>query len=99
MCSGGKAFVAVQGLGWVLFAASIASIIWLVIQVAAGVAYCVRCWALMTSSFFLSAELVGPCARGCTPTAHASWEVESAWTCLKSPFSSSAELASRLVSL
>ena len=47
-----------QGLGWVLFAASIASIIWLVIQVAAGFAYCVRCWALMTSSFFLSAELV-----------------------------------------
>ena len=50
--------MAVQGLGWVLFAASIASIIWLVIQVAAGFAYCVRCWALMTSSFFLSAELV-----------------------------------------
>ena len=50
--------MAVQGLGWLLFATSIASIIWLIIQVAAGFAYCVRCWALMTSSFFLSAQMV-----------------------------------------
>ena len=66
-CSGGPAFVAVQGAGWVLFGLSLASIMWLVAQVAAGMAYCVRCWVLMTSSFFLSAELVRCCGWASLP--------------------------------
>ena len=57
---GGKAFVASQALGWALFSTALFSLFWVVTQVAQGFAYCVRCWAVMTSSFMLAAQLVRP---------------------------------------
>lgn len=51
-------FVATQGLGWALFSASLVSLLWLIMQVAAGMAYCIRCWALATSSVMFAAQLV-----------------------------------------
>jgi diacylglycerol O-acyltransferase 2, plant len=55
---GGTAFVATQGLGWALFSLSLLAIMWLVTQVAAGVAYCLRCWVVATGGVMFAAQLV-----------------------------------------
>lgn len=55
---GGKAFVATQALGWALFATALCSLAWLFTQVASGIAYCVQCWVVMTSSIMLAGQLV-----------------------------------------
>jgi hypothetical protein len=61
-CRGGKAFVATQALGWALFSVALACLFWLGAQVAAGMAYCIRCWVFATSSLMFFAQLVrGSC--------------------------------------
>ena len=52
------AFVATQALGWVLFSVSLIGLSWLIMQVAAGVAYCIRCWAIGVGSIMFAAQLV-----------------------------------------
>jgi len=60
MCRGGAWFVATQAMGWALFSISIVCLCWLLLQVVAGVAYCIRCWALITGSVMFCAQLVSP---------------------------------------
>lgn len=60
MYRGGKAFVATQAMGWALFSIALSSLAWLIAQVAMGLAYCVQCWVVMTSSVMLAAQLVSP---------------------------------------
>lgn len=55
---GGAWFVATQGLGWGLFSISLVCLCWLILQVVAGVAYCIRCWAIATGSVMFFAQLV-----------------------------------------
>ena len=55
---GGAWFVATQAMGWFLFSISLVCLCWLVVQVVAGVAYCIRCWALITGSVMFCAQLV-----------------------------------------
>nr|AZI70899.1 acyl-CoA:diacylglycerol acyltransferase 2.3 [Lobosphaera incisa]QIT07021.1 type-2 diacylglycerol acyltransferase DGAT2C [Lobosphaera incisa] len=55
---GGTWFVATQALGWVLFSLSIMGLIWLISQVAVGVAYCMRCWAWAVGAAMFTAQLV-----------------------------------------
>ena len=50
--------MATQALGWLLFTAALTSVAWLLAQIAAGVAYCIRCWALGTCSVMAAAYLV-----------------------------------------
>ena len=57
-CRGGVAFVATQALGWVLFSVSLIGLSWLIMQVAAGVAYCIRCWAIGVGYIMFAAQLV-----------------------------------------
>ena len=45
-------------MGWALFSISVVCLCWLLLQVVAGVAYCIRCWALITGSVMLCAQLV-----------------------------------------
>lgn len=54
---GGAWFVATQAMGWALFSISLCCMCWLLLQVVAGVAYCIRCWALITGSVMLCAQL------------------------------------------
>ncbi|DBB16381.1 hypothetical protein WJX82_004098 [Trebouxia sp. C0006] len=54
---GGAWFVATQAMGWALFSISIVCLCWLLLQVVAGVAYCIRCWALITGSVMFCAQL------------------------------------------
>lgn len=58
---GGAAFVATQALGWALSSASLVLLALAVARVAAGVAYCIRCWALATGTLMLAAQLVRDC--------------------------------------
>lgn len=55
---GGAAFIATQALGWALFSSALTTLVWLIAQVAAGMAYCIRCWLLGTSLVMASAWLV-----------------------------------------
>ena len=57
---GGVAFIATQGAGWALFSLAAASMIWTVIRLAQGMAYCVKCWAIMTWGTMFAAQLVEP---------------------------------------
>ena len=57
-CRGGAWFVATQGLGWALFSVSLVCLCWLILQVVAGMAYCIRCWAIATGSVMFFAQLV-----------------------------------------
>ncbi|KAL3152102.1 hypothetical protein ABBQ32_001207 [Trebouxia sp. C0010 RCD-2024] len=54
---GGAFFVATQAMGWALFSISLVCLCWLLVQVVAGVAYCIRCWALITGSVMFCAQL------------------------------------------
>lgn len=45
-------------MGWALFSISLVCLCWLVVQVVAGVAYCIRCWAVITGSVMFCAQLV-----------------------------------------
>ena len=56
-CRGGAAFVATQALGWALFSASVASLAWLIAQLAMGFAYCIRCYLLITCAVMAGAYL------------------------------------------
>ena len=60
------AFVATQALGWVLFSVSLIGLSWLIMQVAAGVAYCIRCWAIGVGSIMFAAQLVSMLHRFCS---------------------------------
>ena len=53
--------MATQAMGWALFSISIVCLFWLLLQVLAGVAYCIRCWALITGSVMFCAQLVSVC--------------------------------------
>ena len=66
-CRGGAAFVATQALGWALSSASLVLLALAVARIAAGVAYCIRCWALATGTLMLAAQLV--CCRSSTMSA------------------------------
>ncbi|KAK9860433.1 hypothetical protein WJX84_011356 [Apatococcus fuscideae] len=55
---GGVAFIATQAAGWALFSLAAAFMIWTVIQLAQGMAYCVQCWALMTGATMFAAQLL-----------------------------------------
>ena len=57
-CRGGAAFVATQALGWALSSASLVLLALAVARIAAGVAYCIRCWAAVTGTLMLAAQLV-----------------------------------------
>ncbi|KAK9829305.1 hypothetical protein WJX72_005048 [[Myrmecia] bisecta] len=54
---GGTVFVATQALGWILFSMSIMGLIWLLMQVVVGVAYCMRCWAWAVGAAMFTAQL------------------------------------------
>ena len=56
--AGGTAFVATQAVGWSAFAATIVMIALLLQQVVAGVARCVRCWAVGAGATMMLAQLV-----------------------------------------
>ncbi len=62
---GGTAFVATQGAGWALFAASLVSLVWLVLHVAAGMAAGlvagIRYWILATGFTMFAAQMVRIC--------------------------------------
>ena len=62
---GGAAFIATQALGWALFSSALTTLVWLIAQVAAGMAYCIRCWLLGTSLVMASAWLVSLPAYTC----------------------------------
>ena len=53
--------MATQAMGWALFSVSLVCLCWLLVQVVAGVAYCIRCWALITGSVMFCAQLVSLC--------------------------------------
>ena len=59
---GGTAFVATQGAGWALFAASLGLLLWLLLHVAAGVAASLvaglRYWILATGFTMFAAQMV-----------------------------------------
>lgn len=72
--------MASQALGWALFSSALASLVWVVVQAAQGIAYCVMCWAVMTSSVMLAAQLVqalviSTAACHCLPSASTSVDV------------------------
>ena len=58
LCRGGAAFVATQALGWALFSASCASLLWIIVQIALGFAYCLRSSLLITCAIMGGAYLV-----------------------------------------
>jgi hypothetical protein len=64
---GGTAFVATQGAGWALFAASLVLLLWLLLHVAAGVAASLvaglRYWILATGFTMFAAQMVRQHAR------------------------------------
>ena len=64
-CRGGAWFVATQGLGWGLFSISLVCLCWLILQVVAGMAYCIRCWAIATGTVMFIAQMVRPCYLAC----------------------------------
>lgn len=70
MCRGGAWFVATQAMGWALFSISLVCLCWLLLQVVAGVAYCIRCWALITGSVMFCAQLVSPLPHIHSQTCH-----------------------------
>ncbi len=86
---GGTAFVATQGAGWALFAASLVSLVWLVLHVAAGMAAGlvagIRYWILATGFTIFAAQIsrtVGEkesCVPGPTPSTASRNDV-SPWT-------------------
>ena len=55
---GGVVFAATQALGWALFSSSLVCLIHLIVQAARGMAYCIRCWVLATSSVMLASQIV-----------------------------------------
>ena len=50
--------MATQALGWALSSASLVLLALAVARIAAGVAYCIRCWAAVTGTLMLAAQLV-----------------------------------------
>ena len=62
---GGAWFVATQAMGWALFSISLVCLCWLLVQVVAGVAYCIRCWALITGTVMFCAQLVSAFSNDC----------------------------------
>jgi len=54
--------VATQALGWALFSSALTSLIWIASEMVVGVAYCIRCWAMVTCCVMGGAYLVGVCS-------------------------------------
>lgn len=68
-------------MGWALFSISIVCLFWLLLQVLAGVAYCIRCWALITGSVMFCAQLVSVLPMQCwnAPVCHHACSFKSPW--------------------
>ncbi|PRW56972.1 Diacylglycerol O-acyltransferase 1 [Chlorella sorokiniana] len=55
---GGTAFVLAQALGWALYSSVLVACLYLLVQAVAGVAYCVRCWAVAAGLVMFLSELL-----------------------------------------
>lgn len=55
---GGTAFVLAQALGWALYSSALVACLYLLFQAVAGVAYCVRCWAVAAGLVMFLSELL-----------------------------------------